>query len=86
MDNKKMVKSITDWKPLGKKAKGKPRKRWMDDILDDTKNRTTNWMENARKGETWYKVKHIKGCRAIEIRRRRRRRRRRKEEEFHRHY
>ena len=49
MDYKRIVKSITDWKPQGKKAKGKPAKGWIDDPFDDMKiMRMTNWMRNAR--------------------------------------
>ena len=48
MDDKRMVKSITDWKPLGKKAKGKTRKRWMDGWTDGrTDGWTDRWMDDV---------------------------------------
>ena len=49
MDDKRMVKSITDSKPLVKKAaKGKIREIRIDDILDDMKiMRMTNWVTNT---------------------------------------
>ena len=51
MDDKRMVKSITDWKPLGKKAKGKTRKRWMDGWTDGrTDGRTDRWMDDWMDG------------------------------------
>ena len=56
MDEKRTVKSVRDWKPVGNKAKRIPRKRWMDDTLDDMKMmRMTNWKRNARNREVWHK-------------------------------
>ena len=51
-----MSKSITDWKLLGEKAKGKPGKRCMDGLLDDMKLiRMKNWKNNKINREISHK-------------------------------
>jgi hypothetical protein len=60
-----MMKCITDYQNMGNKAKGKHKKRWINDLLNDIKIiRMTNCMKNARNGEVWKKLKSIKSCRA----------------------
>jgi hypothetical protein len=35
MDEKRTPKRILEWKPIGKRIRGRPRKRWIEDIEDD---------------------------------------------------
>jgi hypothetical protein len=35
MDEKRTPERILEWKPIGRRIRGKPRKRWIDDIEDD---------------------------------------------------
>ena len=35
MDKKRITKRILEWKPTGRRIKGRPRKRWVDDIEED---------------------------------------------------
>jgi hypothetical protein len=35
MDNKKTPKKILEWKPIGMRIRGRPRKRWIVDIEED---------------------------------------------------
>jgi hypothetical protein len=35
MDVKRTPKRILQWKPIGKRTKGRPRKRWIADIEED---------------------------------------------------
>jgi hypothetical protein len=35
MDDKKTPKRILEWKPIGTRSRGKPRKRWIVDIKED---------------------------------------------------
>jgi hypothetical protein len=35
MDEKRTPKRILQWKPIGRRLRGRPRKRWIDDIEDD---------------------------------------------------
>ena len=44
MNDRRMVKSITVWKRLRKRANGKSEKRWTNDLLDDIKIKMTNFM------------------------------------------
>jgi hypothetical protein len=34
MDEKRTQKRILEWKPVGKRIRGRPRKRWIEDIED----------------------------------------------------
>ena len=69
-NDKRMVKIITDWKPLGEEVKRKSRKRRIDCVKII---KTSNWMKDSET-EVWQKLmeqlKPTKGCRAS-IRRRR---------------
>jgi len=35
MDNKRTPKRILEWKPIGTRIRGRPRKRWIADIEED---------------------------------------------------
>ena len=35
MDEKRTPKRILEWKPIGRRIRGRPRKRWIEDIEDD---------------------------------------------------
>jgi hypothetical protein len=35
MDEKRTPKRILEWKPIGRRLRGRPRKRWIQDIEDD---------------------------------------------------
>jgi hypothetical protein len=35
MDEKRTHKRILEWKPIGRRIRGRPRKRWIEDIEDD---------------------------------------------------
>jgi len=35
MDNRRIPKKILEWKPTGARIRGRPRKRWIADIVDD---------------------------------------------------
>jgi hypothetical protein len=36
MDDKRTPKRMLEWKPIGTRFRGKPRKRWIEDIEEDT--------------------------------------------------
>jgi hypothetical protein len=35
MEDDRMVKKLTNWKPFGKRPAGRPKNRWIDEILKD---------------------------------------------------
>jgi hypothetical protein len=35
MDDKRTPKRESEWKPIGRKIRGRPRKRWIDDVEED---------------------------------------------------
>ena len=35
MDEKRIPKRVLEWKPTGRRIRGKPRKRWVEDIEED---------------------------------------------------
>jgi hypothetical protein len=35
MNEKRTPKRILEWKPIGRRIRGRPRKRWIEDIEDD---------------------------------------------------
>jgi hypothetical protein len=44
MEDDKMVKKLTNWKPFGKRQAGRPKNRWIDGILKDMKVlKVKNW-------------------------------------------
>jgi hypothetical protein len=37
MEITKTVRKITEWNPIGKRSKGRPKNRWKCEVLDDLK-------------------------------------------------
>jgi len=37
MDEKKTPEGVLDWKPISRKIRGRPRKRWIEDFDEDPK-------------------------------------------------
>jgi hypothetical protein len=35
MDEKRTPKRVLEWKPIGRRIRGRPRKRWIEDIEED---------------------------------------------------
>jgi hypothetical protein len=46
MDEKRTPKRILEWKPIGRRIRGRPRERWIEDIEDDIQ-----IMEKKKDGE-----------------------------------
>jgi hypothetical protein len=46
MEDDRMVKKLTNWKPFGKRPAGRPKNRWIDGILKDMEVlEVKNWKE-----------------------------------------
>ena len=52
-----IVQKIKRWKPMSKGPNGRPKTRWEDDVLEDTKSiNIGNWKKAAQNGDSWKKV------------------------------
>jgi hypothetical protein len=48
------TRKLLDWKSMGTRPVGRPRKRWQEDIMEDLKNlKVKNWKETAKRRRTW---------------------------------
>ena len=46
MDQARPTKKLLDWKPMGTRPVGRPRRRWQEDVLEDLKKlEVKNWKE-----------------------------------------
>jgi hypothetical protein len=51
------VQKIKRWKPMSKRAIGRPKTRWEDDVLEDVKSMNIrNWNKVAQNRNSWKKV------------------------------
>ena len=52
-----IVQKIKRWRPMSKRPIGRPKTRWEDDVLEDTKNMNArNWKKVAQNRDSWKKV------------------------------
>jgi hypothetical protein len=77
MDDKRTRKRILQWKPIGKRIRGRPKKRWIADIEDMQIMGIRRWRKQYVKKEqngreSLRRIKTIVGCSAGNKRRRRR--------------
>jgi hypothetical protein len=67
MDQARPTGKLPDWKPIGTRPVGRPRKRWQEDVLEDLKKSKTGrrQLKIEELGETWLRRrKPTKGCSA----------------------
>jgi hypothetical protein len=51
------MQKIKRWKPMSKRPIGRPKTRWEDDVLEDTKSiNISNWRKVAQNRDRWKKV------------------------------
>jgi hypothetical protein len=51
------VKKIKRWQPMSKRPRGRPKLRWVDDVLEDINSMNLrNWRNVAQDRERWEKV------------------------------
>jgi hypothetical protein len=57
MEDDRMVKKLTNWKPFGKRPAGRPKNRWINGILNDMEVlKVKNWEELTRNRKEWNKL------------------------------
>jgi hypothetical protein len=48
MEQAQMVKILTEWNPTGRRSKGRPKRRWTEDVLQDLRTmKIKNWKQKA---------------------------------------
>jgi len=47
MDCKRTSKRILEWKPIGTRIRGRPRKRWIEDVEEDMQDMQDKTVEKA---------------------------------------
>jgi hypothetical protein len=69
MEDDRMVKKLTNWKPFGKRPAGRPKNRWIDGILKDMEVlKVKNWKELIGNRKEWNNlVEKAKFCQALEV-------------------
>jgi hypothetical protein len=58
MDDKRTPKRILQWKPIGTKIRGRPRKRWIADIEEDMQIMGIGrWRNQCKERAEWKRIK-----------------------------
>ena len=61
MDGRRMPRRILEWKPTGRKIRGRPRKRWIEDIEEGIQNMEIRGWRKLIKERTEWKKNHRDG-------------------------
>jgi hypothetical protein len=57
MDEKRILKRVLEWKPMGRRNRGRPRKRWIEDIEKDIQIiGIKEWKELCKERAEWKKI------------------------------
>ena len=57
MDEKRTPKRILEWKPIGRRLRGRPGKRWIEDIEDDIQIVGIRvWRKLCKEREEWRRI------------------------------
>jgi len=57
MEGKRIRKRVLEWKPTGRRNRGRPRKRWIEDIEEDTHIMgIRGWRKLCKERSEWKKI------------------------------
>jgi hypothetical protein len=56
-DEKRMPKRVLEWKPMGRRIRGRPRKRWIEDVEEDIqKMGIRGWRKLCKERMEWKRI------------------------------
>jgi len=59
MDGARMLKRILDWNPMGRRIRGRPRKRWIEDVEEDNQTMgIRGWRKMSKEMTEWKRITH----------------------------
>ena len=54
MDQTRPTRKLLGWRPMGTRPVGRPRQRWQEDVMEDTKKlEVKNWKGTPKDRRTW---------------------------------
>jgi hypothetical protein len=57
MDEKRIPKGVLEWKPTGRRIRGRPRKRWVQDIEEDIQALgIRGWRKLSKERTEWRRI------------------------------
>jgi hypothetical protein len=57
MDEKRTPKRVFEWKPKGRRIRGRPRKRWIEDVEEDIQRMgIRGWRKVCKEKEEWKRI------------------------------
>jgi len=57
MDEKRTHKRVLEWKPIGRRIRGRPRKRWIEDVEEDIQRMgIRGWRKLCKERTKWKRI------------------------------
>ena len=57
MDENRLPKRVLEWKPAGRRIRGRPRKRWIEDIKEDIQSMgIRGWRKLSKERTEWKRI------------------------------
>ena len=57
MDEKRTPRRVLEWKPIGRRIRGRPRKRWIEDVEEDTQRMGIRvWKKLCKERKEWKRI------------------------------
>ena len=57
VDDKRTPKRVLEWKPIGRRIRGRPRKRWIEDVEEDIQRMgTRGWRKLSKERAEWKRI------------------------------
>jgi hypothetical protein len=56
MEGRRIPRRILEWKPIGRRIRGRPRKRWTEDVEDFQAMGIRGWRKLRKERKEWKKI------------------------------